>query len=175
MSKSRVLISRSMFLCAALMATFSATVVADVIRHPLPNNSKFPIASAVEVPAGNTIVFQSGTIPGPANADAKRGTPAYFGDTKAQTISVFERIKVNLKRQGMDMGDIVKLTVFLVGDPANGGKMDFGGFMEAYTMYFGTEEQPNLPARSALQVAALVQPLMFVEIEAITVRKSTAN
>jgi len=43
--------------------------------------------------------------------------------------------------------------------------------MEAYTMYFGTEEQPNLPARSALQVAALVRPLMFVEIEAITVRK----
>jgi len=171
MRKSNVLISASMFLFAAFIATLSATVAGDVIRHPLPNNSKFPIASAVEVPAGNTIVFQSGTIPGPANPDAKRGTPAFFGDTKTQTISVFERIKVNLKRQGMDMGDIVKLTVFLVGDPANGGKMDFGGFMEAYTLYFGTEEQPNLPARSALQVAALVQPLMFVEIEAITVRK----
>ncbi len=160
-----------MLLFTALVAMLSTTVSADVIRHPLPNNSKFPIASAVEIPAGNTIVFQSGTIPGPANPDAKRGTPEYFGDTKTQTISVFERIKANLKRQGMDMGDIVKLTVFLVGDPANGGKMDFGGFMEAYTMYFGTKEQPNLPARSALQVAGLVQPLMFVEIEAITVRK----
>ena len=57
MKKSSVLISTSMFLFAALIATLSATVVADVIRHPLPNNSKFPIASAVEVPAGNTIVF----------------------------------------------------------------------------------------------------------------------
>ena len=171
MRKGSVLISSSMLLFTALVATLSTTVSADVIRHPFPNNSKFPIASAVEIPAGNTIVFQSGTIPGPANPDAKRGTPEYFGDTKTQTISVFERIKANLKRQGMDMGDIVKLTVFLVGDPANGGKMDFGGFMEAYTMYFGTKEQPNLPARSALQVAGLVQPLMFVEIEAITVRK----
>ncbi|MBT7540529.1 MAG: hypothetical protein HN683_14415, partial [Gammaproteobacteria bacterium] len=134
MNKSSVSISASMLFFAVSMITFSATVAADVIRHPLPNNSKFPIASAVEVPAGNTIVFQSGTIPGPANPDAKRGTPAFFGDTKTQTISVFERIKVNLKRQGMDMGDIVKLTVFLVGDPANGGKMDFGGFMEAYTL-----------------------------------------
>jgi enamine deaminase RidA (YjgF/YER057c/UK114 family) len=69
------------------------------------------------------------------------------------------------------MGDIVKLTVFLVGDPAKDNKMDFGGFMEAYTQYFGTKEQPNLPARSAVQVAGLVAPLMFVEIEAISVRK----
>jgi enamine deaminase RidA (YjgF/YER057c/UK114 family) len=171
MKKGSVLISSSMLLLSVLTTTVSMSAAADVIRHPLPNNSKFPIASAVEVPAGNSIVFQSGTVPGPANADAEQGTPAYFGDTKAQTISVFERIKVNLKRQGMEMGDIVKLTVFLVGDPAMDGKMDFGGFMEAYTMYFGTKEQPNLPARSAVQVAGLVRPLMFVEIEAITVRK----
>jgi len=37
------------------------------------------------------------------------------------------------------------MLVFLVGDPANDGKMDFKGFMEAYTQYFGTPEQPNLP------------------------------
>jgi len=171
MKKVSILVSSAALMLSLLSVTFSSSVAADVIRHPLPNNSKFPIASAVEVPAGNSIVFQSGTVPGPANPDAKRGTPEYFGDTKAQTISVFERIKANLKRQGMEMGDIVKLTVFLVGDPKNGGKMDFGGFMEAYTMYFGTKEQPNLPARSAVQVAGLVQPLMFVEIEAITVRK----
>ena len=171
MKKSSASISASMLFFAVSMATLSATVAADVIRHPLPNNSKFPIASAVEVPAGNTIVFQSGTIPGPANPDAERGTPAFFGDTKTQTISVFERIKVNLKRQGMDMGDIVKLTVFLVGDPQTVGKWTLAALWKLTPLYFGTEEQPNLPARSALQVAALVQPLMFVEIEAITVRK----
>jgi enamine deaminase RidA (YjgF/YER057c/UK114 family) len=45
--------------------------------------------------------------------------------------------------------------------------MDFLGFMEAYTQYFGTAEQPNLPARSAVQVAGLVNPGMLVEIEVI--------
>ena len=54
MNKSSVSISASMLFFAVSMITFSATVAADVIRHPLPNNSKFPIASAVEVPAGRS-------------------------------------------------------------------------------------------------------------------------
>jgi enamine deaminase RidA (YjgF/YER057c/UK114 family) len=143
---------------------------ADVIRYPLPNNSTFPIASAVEVMAGSTLVFQSGTTPGAANADAQRGTPEYYGNTQTQTISVFERMKANLQAQGLGFGDVIKMTVFLVGDPAMDNKMDFKGFMAAYTQYFGTEEQPNLPARSAVQVAGLVAPLMFVEVEVIAVK-----
>jgi enamine deaminase RidA (YjgF/YER057c/UK114 family) len=60
------------------------------------------------------------------------------------------------------------MTVFLVADPAAAdGRMDFKGFMEAYTQFFGTAEQPNLPARSAVQVAALAAPGMLVEIEVI--------
>jgi len=157
-----------------ILATFtlwlSGSAFADVIRHPLPNNSTFPIASAVEVPAGTSITFHSGTVPGPADKTAKPGTPAFYGDTKTQATSVFERIKQNLESQGMTMGNIIKLTVFLVGDPANDNAMDFAGFMEAYVQYFGTKEQPNLPARSAVQIAGLVRPLMFVEIEAITAR-----
>ena len=50
------------------------------------------------------------------------------------------------------------MTVYLVGDPAKGGRMDFAGFMVAYTQFFGTKEQPNLPARSTVQVAGLVAP-----------------
>lgn len=148
----------------------SSTANAAVKRHPLPNNSTYPIASAVEVPADSTILFHSGVIPAPANKDAELGTSGYYGDTKTQAISVFEQIKKNLKSQGLTMGDIVKLTVFLVPDPANDNKMDFKGFMEAYTQYFGTKEQPNLPARSAVQIGALVKPLMFIEVEAFSVR-----
>jgi enamine deaminase RidA (YjgF/YER057c/UK114 family) len=48
--------------------------------------------------------------------------------------------------------------------------MDFTGFMEGYSMYFGTAEQPNLPARSTMQVAALVNPAYLVEIEVTAVR-----
>jgi enamine deaminase RidA (YjgF/YER057c/UK114 family) len=57
--------------------------------------------------------------------------------------------------------------VFLGGDPAKGGRMDFAGILEAYSQHFGTKEQPNLPARSTVQVAGLVAPGMLVEIEVI--------
>ena len=63
------------------------------------------------------------------------------------------------------IGDVVAMTVYLVGDPAKGGKMDFDGMMAAYTQFFGTKEQPNLPARSTVQVVSLAQPGMLVEIE----------
>jgi enamine deaminase RidA (YjgF/YER057c/UK114 family) len=57
-----------------------------------------------------------------------------------------------------------------VGDPSKDNKMDFAGFMAGYTKYFGTKDQPNKPARSALQVAALAAPGVLVEIEVIAVR-----
>ena len=60
--------------------------------------------------------------------------------------------------------------VCLVGDPNKENKMDFSGFMAGYTKYFGTKDQPNKPARSALQVAALAAPGVLVEIEVIAVR-----
>jgi enamine deaminase RidA (YjgF/YER057c/UK114 family) len=68
------------------------------------------------------------------------------------------------------MGDVIKMNVFLVGDPAKGGKMDFPGMMAAYTKFFGTKEQPNLPARSAVQVAGLAAPGGLVEIEVIAAK-----
>ena len=68
------------------------------------------------------------------------------------------------------MGDVVKMQAFLVGDPGKGGKMDFEGFMQGYTQFFGTPIQPNLPVRSALQVMALANPGYLVEIEVTAVR-----
>jgi Putative translation initiation inhibitor, yjgF family len=51
------------------------------------------------------------------------------------------------------------------------GRMDFGGFMEAYTQYFGADAgRMNLPARSAVGVAQLAAPGMLVEVEAIYAR-----
>lgn len=138
----------------------------DVIIHP--NAGSFPIANAVEVGPGASIIFHSGVTPGPANPNAERGTPEFYGDTKTQAISVFNRMQADLEKLGLSMGDVVKMTVFLVGDPALGGQMDFDGFMEAYRMFWGTPEQPRLPARSTVQVAGLVGPLMFVEVEVIT-------
>jgi enamine deaminase RidA (YjgF/YER057c/UK114 family) len=149
---------------------FSAGILAEVVRYPLPNNSTFPISQAVEVKAGTTLVFHSGTVPGAANSKAERFSAKFWGDTKTQAISVFNRIEGSLKEKGLGMGDVIKMTVFLVGVPENNGRMDFSGFMEAYTLYFGTKDQPNLPARSAVQVADLAAPGMLVEIEVVLAR-----
>jgi len=142
----------------------------DVIRYPLPNNSTFPIALAVETTADTVLIHHSGTIPGPANPEAEQYSAEYWGDTRIQTLSVFARMDSSFQNLGVGFGDVIKMTVFLVGDPALDGRMDFGGFMEAYTQYFGTDEQPNLPARSAVQVAGLARPGMLVEIEVILAR-----
>ena len=141
----------------------------EVIRHRIPGSS-FPIASAVEVPAGKTLVFVSGAVPSVADPKAERGSLAAYGDTRTQTLSVLANIERQLKGLGLGMGQVVKMQVFLVGDPGKGGRMDFDGFMSAYSEHFGTAAQPNLPARSVMQVAGLVVPGWLVEIEVTAVR-----
>lgn len=133
----------------------------SVVRHPVPD---FPIAQAVEVPSDYTTVYVSGTVPEPISEDK-------FGTTQQQTESVLASIKKTLSTMDLGMEDVVKMQVFLVGDPAQGGQMDFAGFMKGYEVYFGTKDQPELPARSVMQVAGLVHPGWLVEIEVIAVRK----
>jgi enamine deaminase RidA (YjgF/YER057c/UK114 family) len=123
------------------------------------------------VPDGYDTIYVSGNIAKVANRSAPKGSVESYGDTKAQTISVLSQIEQTLKDQFLSMADVVKMNVFLVGDPAQGGKMDFAGMMAGYTQFFGTKEQPNKPARSAVQVAGLAAPGALVEIEVIAVRK----
>ena len=153
-----------------LLLLGSVCANADVTRHPLPNNSTFPISQAVEVSSNTSLVYHSGTLPGPANPDAEQGSREYWGDTEAQANSVFERMAASLENLGLGFGDVVKMTVFLVGDPELDGRMDFAGFMRSYSKYFGTEEQPNKPARSAFQIAALARPNVFIEVEVVLAR-----
>lgn len=162
-----------MYKISAIGAMLLALTVAhagDVTRYPLPNNSTFPIAQAVEVPAETTLIWHSGTVPRPAKPDAQEGSREYWGDTEAQASSVFSRMEESFAKLGVDFGDVVKMTVFLVGDPALDGRMDFDGFMRAYTQHFGTKAQPNLPARSAVQVAGLAGEGMLVEVEVVLAR-----
>ena len=161
---------------AVLLLTGTTASASDVVRYPLGNNSTFPIARAVEIPAGSTLVFHSGVTPSPKDPAAPANSPAYWGDTKTQALSAFARLKESLDSMGLGFGDVVKMTVFLVADPGGkDGRMDFKGFMDAYTQFFGTAAQPKLPARSAVQVAALAAPGMRVEIEVILVRPALAK
>jgi enamine deaminase RidA (YjgF/YER057c/UK114 family) len=126
-----------------------------------------PIATGVW--AGDTY-YLSGQLASPVTpADAAKGTAAEYGDTKVQAASVFAKIQKALQDQGLDMKDVVKMTVFLGPDPKT-GKLDFAGMQSEYVKYFGTKEQPNKPARSAFQVAALAAPWALLEIEVIAVK-----
>ena len=147
----------------------AAAQAPDVVRHPIPN-SIFPISQAVEVPAGKATIYLSGVVPPVADEAAPRGSAAAYGDTRTQTAGVLRLIERNLQRLDLSMGDVVKMTVFLVGDPAQGNRMDFAGFMAAYTERFGTVAQPNLPVRSVVQAAGLANPGYLVEIEVTAVR-----
>lgn len=152
-----------------LSVASQAQTAAGVVRHKIPN-SDFPIAAAIEIPPGKTLVLLSGAVPPVADDKAEKGSLAAYGDTRTQTVGTLKSIERSLKGLGLTMGDVVKMQVFLVGDPAKAGKMDFDGFMAGYREFFGTAAQPNLPTRSVMQVAGLVAPGWLVEIEVMAVR-----
>jgi enamine deaminase RidA (YjgF/YER057c/UK114 family) len=139
---------------------------ADVTRYPIPN-STFPIAQAVRVQGDVTTYYVSGQVPPVINKDAETNSPQAYGDTKTQTVGVLSKIKAILEGLGLGMSDVVKMQVFLVHDAR--APMDFKAFMEGYTQFFGGN-QPNLPVRSVIGVAALANPGFLVEIEVIAVK-----
>jgi enamine deaminase RidA (YjgF/YER057c/UK114 family) len=98
-------------------------------------------------------------------ADREKGIAAVYGNTQAQAESVFRKIEGLLKEQGLDMGHVVMMRVYMTADPAMGNKLDFSGMNAAYARFFGTLEQPNKPARSTFQVAGLVAAGALLEIE----------
>ena len=142
--------------------------MSDSIQRTSVGN--FPISQTVTVPASASLIFVSGTLPDLHDANAPAGTPAAYGNTEVQTVSVFNKIRQILRQQDLDLGDIVQLRVFLVGAEETGGKLDFAGLQAGYTQFFGTPGQPNKPARTALQVVALPLPGALIEVEAIAAR-----
>ena len=150
--------------CAVVLVGSASDAAAQVKRIQPPT-----AAIATAVWHGDTL-YVSGQVPDPVKP-AANGVPAvYAPDTRTQTENVFRKIEGILKEQGLGMGDVVMMHVYLVGDPKMGGKMDFAGMMSVYTQLFGSATQPNKPARSTVQVASLVAAGALVEIEVIAVR-----
>ncbi len=96
-------------------------------------------------------MFCAGQIP----LDPATGNMIAGGIT-GQTTCVLENIRGLLQSQGLDLGNVVKSTVFL-SDMNN-----FGPMNEVYTRYFTKEP----PARSTVQVARLPKDAL-VEIEVV--------
>jgi enamine deaminase RidA (YjgF/YER057c/UK114 family) len=158
---------RQFLLAAAMVAGFGVCSAHGQVEVKHIQNDQSPIAQGVW--AGDTF-YLSGQLASPVTpADATKGTQAVYGDTKTQAASVFAKIQKALQGQGLDMKDVVKMTVFLGPDPTT-GKLDFAGMQSEYVKYFGTRDQPNKPARSAFQVAALAAPWALLEIEVIAVK-----
>ena len=162
MSRKRIAIG----MLAVFMSGIGATALAQskVSRVPLANSS-FPISEGVWV---GDMLYLSGML----DSSVAKGQP---GDTETQTVHALENIRHALEEQHLSMGDVVLMHVYLAGDPAQGGKMDFAGFMKGYSQFFGTKDQPNKPARSAMQVAALALPGALVEIEVTAVSSLSPN
>lgn len=78
---------------------------------------------------------------------------------EAQTKQVLENLTEVLRAAGLDMSDVIKITVFL--DDVN----DFAVVNGIYETYFGDSK----PARSCVEVAALPKGAL-IEIEVIAVK-----
>lgn len=127
------------------------------------------ILHGVKIPANAELYMLSGLVALPADP-TKAESFENFGDTRTQTINTLNRIRERLRAQGYEMRDVVKLTVFLVGDPKLGGKLDYDGMNAGFSEFFRTADNPNTVARSTVQVAALASPYYLVEIDAIAAR-----
>ena len=146
---------------ATLIAVACSMPAAAQVKHIQSEGSG--IASAVWV---GDMLYLSGQLPTPLTpADRAKGIPAVYGNTQAQSESTFSKIENLLKSQGLGMGDVVMMRVYMAADPAMENKLDFAGMNAAYPKFFGTPAQPNKPARSTFQVAALVAAGALVEIE----------
>lgn len=154
-------------LAIATALAANPAIAGEIVRHTNPPPAI--ILEGVTIPADAELLILSGAVPDPITP-GKTDSFEAFGDTKTQTISTFTKIKASLEKAGYKMSDVVKLTAFVGGDPKLGGKMDFAGFNEGYKQFFGTAENPNLAARSTVQVAGLAGPYYLIEVEAIAAK-----
>lgn len=162
------MVKKALVIGLALAAASNAPLAAKpkAVIERTQNSPTAVISSTVTIPPGSKLVYLSGSTASPIDP----AKPEEVGDTKTQTLSILTKMKATLEGMGMTMGDIVKMNVFLVGVPERDGKMDSPAMNEVFKTFFGTPDQPNKPARSTVQVAALGRPYILVEIEGIAAK-----
>lgn len=167
---NNMIIASRIMLLGMMLCTLALPAGAQSVTRLESANPNSVIASAVTVPAGYTTYYISGIPGGPKDPSAPEGSPARWGDTAQQTDDVLTKLEAVLAKLGLNFGDVVKATVFLVGDPAKGGDIDFAAMNREWGKRFGSATQPNKPARSTVKVG-LATPGALVEIELVAVKK----
>lgn len=152
-----------------ILLAASSAWAAGIERVPstYPNS---PILQSVTLPANTEVTYLSGLLPDPVDAKAPKDQVRAAGNTEAQARVVLRKVETVLASQGLKLADVVQMRVYLVGDPALGGKLDFEGLQVAFREFFGNAQQPLKPARTTVQVAGLVLPGALIEIEAVAAK-----
>lgn len=123
-----------------------------------PTGVHAPVAAyshQVEVPAGARWLVMSGQI-----GLGLDGVPS--SDPVEQIEVALDNIRRNLEAAGMGIGDLVKLTLYLVGD------IDAQRRRRALDAFLGDHR----PAMTLLYVSALASPALKVEIDAWAAREA---
>ena len=84
------------------------------------------------------------------------------GDLRAQTVQVFENLKIALRSAGADFDDVAKLTTFVVGLKPTDRTM----IAEVIAQYFPPGRRP---AHTLVGIDALAVEDLLIEVEAIAV------
>lgn len=132
----------------------------QTVRGKVVESSRLPapmrggaFSAGVEAPAGRTVY-----ISGQVAMDAE-GNIVGEGDAKAQTERVLQNVVAVLEAAGGTLDDVVKVTVFIT---------DMGMYDEIHEVRRRFFEEPY-PASSMVEVSALIEPRLLVEIEAVAV------
>lgn len=78
-------------------------------------------------------------------------------DIRAQTEGCIENLRVALRREGLELSNLVDVTAFLV------NMADYGGFIEAWNEHFDASG----PTRTTVAVHQLPDALLAIELKAI--------
>lgn len=112
--------------------------------------------TTIKIPPAAATLYLSGS-------GASQKDDGTWGTMEEQAIDTFSKFKQTLEAEGWSMSDVVQVRAFAVAGEF--GLLDFDGFNRGYREFFGTEENPQKPVRSFVQVADLVVPGWLVEIE----------
>ena len=110
-------------------------------------------SAGTEAPAGRTIY-----VSGQVSMDAE-GNVVGEGDIMLQTETVLEHVKTVLGEAGGGLENVVKVTVFIT---------DMGFYDEIHEVRRSYFDEPY-PASSMVEVSALIDPRLLIEIEAVAV------
>jgi len=130
--------------------------MARKVIHPKSLPKTMGPYSHCVVGVGKQLVFISGQV----SQDAK-GNLVGRGDIEAQTRQVLANLKIAVESAGGSVGDICKITIFVVGlDEAA-----YGAIGRARREFFGKE----FPASTMVEIKRLASPDWLIEIEAYAV------